>query len=130
MSRHTRYNRSPKGRARNQRYERKKIRMRVGWRHPASTSALRRRPKQHSNSDRRSERGHLVPLYATREQRKHAAVRRAQFPLETALRRIDYLEDVVKPELQALAEGRARIDSKGNYVEDAKAALEPGELPS
>ena len=71
-----------------------------------------------------------MPLYRTREQRKHAAVRRAQFSLKTALERIDYQEDVVKPELEALAEGRAHIDSSGNYIEDAQKALEPGELPS
>ena len=72
-----------------------------------------------------------MSLYGSRDQRKHAAVRRAQFALSVALKRIDFHEDVIRPELEAMAEGRAHIDPEtGNYVEDAKAALEPGELPS
>lgn len=59
----------------------------------------------------------------TREQRKWAATRRAQFALATALARIDYMEDVVKPELQAIAEGRAVIDSSGDALNDARTAL-------
>jgi hypothetical protein len=65
-------------------------------------------------------------LYKTRDQKKHAAQRRAQFALATALERIDYMEDVVKPELEAMAQGRAHLDSTGSYIEDAKLALEAG----
>lgn len=45
----------------------------------------------------------------SREQKKWATVRRAQFALKTALERIDYIEDVVKPELEALAENTKEI---------------------
>lgn len=69
-------------------------------------------------------------LYGSREQKKHAAKRRAQFALATAWSRIDYTEDVIKPELKAMAEGRAHLDEQGNYIEEAQEALEAGELPS
>lgn len=70
-----------------------------------------------------------MALHASKDQKKHAAVRRAQFALSTALARIDYMEDVVKPELEAMAEGRAHLNSEGDYVQDAVKALKKGELP-
>lgn len=60
-----------------------------------------------------------MALYRTRDQRKWAAYRRAQLALKQALERIDYLEDVVKPELSAMAE-----ESKA-LVDKDSAALEP-----
>ena len=62
-------------------------------------------------------------LHTTREQKKWAAVRRAQFALETALRRIDYIEDVVKPELEALDQGTKKIKPSGDPAADAQKAL-------
>lgn len=70
-----------------------------------------------------------MALHSSREQKKHAATRRAQLSLAHAYERIDFIEDVVKPELEKLAEGGAHLDEVGNYVEDAKEALGQGELP-
>lgn len=62
-------------------------------------------------------------LYATREQKKWAAKRRAEFALKVALDRIDYLEDVIKPELEALGGGRAQLVSTGDSAADAAEGL-------
>lgn len=59
----------------------------------------------------------------SREMKKWVVVRRAQFALKTALDRIDYMEDVVKPELEALEKGEKKIDSTGRNLEDAQKAL-------
>lgn len=59
----------------------------------------------------------------SREQKKWAAARRAQFALDTALRRIDYMEDVVKPELEAIAAGELKLTTTGDATTDARAAL-------
>ena len=59
----------------------------------------------------------------TREQKKWAAARRAQFALDTALRRIDYMEDVVKPELEAIRKGELKLTTTGDATTDAHAAL-------
>ena len=59
----------------------------------------------------------------TREQKKWAAARRAQFALDSALRRIDFMEDVVKPELEAIRKGELTLTTTGNTTDDARAAL-------
>lgn len=69
-----------------------------------------------------------MSLYATRDQKRHAAARRAQFALATALRRIDYMEQV-KDELRQMETGEAELASSGDYGVDAQRALEPAKLP-
>ena len=59
----------------------------------------------------------------SREMKKWVVVRRAQFGLKVALDRIDYMEDVVRPELEALERGEKKVDSTGHNLEDAKRAL-------
>ena len=66
--------------------------------------------------------------YGTREQKKWGAVRRAQFALGTALRRIDYMEDVVGPELDALGAGTATLSQSDDYDLNAASVLAPLEL--
>ena len=61
-----------------------------------------------------------MTLYGTREQRKWAAKRRAQLALKHAFDRIDWLEDVIKPELEALAEGSKKLSSSGDNLVDAQ----------
>jgi len=65
-----------------------------------------------------------VALYGTREQRKWAAKRRAELALKNAFDRIDWAEDVIKPELEAMARGDLVLDSTGNNLVDAQKALE------
>lgn len=65
----------------------------------------------------------MAGLYETRDQRKWAAKRRAEFALEVALKRIDFLEDVVKPELEALRDGTAQVISSGDAKADAEDTL-------
>lgn len=62
-----------------------------------------------------------MPL--TREQKKWAVARRAQLALKHAFERIDWTEDVIKPELEDLAAGKKRLNSSGDGLEDAKKAL-------
>lgn len=69
-----------------------------------------------------------MSLYKTRDQKRHAAARRAQFALATALRRIDFMEGV-RQELEALEQGKGTIKSSGDYEVDAQRALEPAKLP-
>lgn len=59
----------------------------------------------------------------TREQKKWAAKRRAELALKHAFERIDWTEDVIKPELDALREGTKRLVSSGNDLVDAQASL-------
>lgn len=65
-----------------------------------------------------------MSLYETREQKKWAAARRAQLALKHALERIDFAEDVIKPELEAMGRGEKVLDSSGDPLADAKRALE------
>lgn len=60
----------------------------------------------------------------SREEKKWLAVRRAQFALKVALDRIDFAEDVVKPEILALREGTKKLASTGDSLVDAQKALE------
>lgn len=64
-----------------------------------------------------------MSLYETREQKKWAAVRRQQLALKHALERIDFAEDVIKPELEALGSGEKAVDSSGDTWTDAQRAL-------
>jgi len=64
-----------------------------------------------------------MSLYESREQKKWAAARRAQLALKHAMERIDYAEDVIKPELEAMSKGELALDSTGDNATDAKAAL-------
>lgn len=66
----------------------------------------------------------MAGLYGTREQRKWAATRRAQFALKVALDRIDYALDVIQPELEALGNGTATLLATGNNATDAAAGVE------
>lgn len=59
-----------------------------------------------------------------RDAKKWAVVRRAQFALKTALDRIDFTEDVVKPELEAIKSGTKKLSSSGDSLVDAKKALD------
>jgi hypothetical protein len=47
----------------------------------------------------------------TREQKKWAAFRRAELNLGIAFKRIDFFEDVIKPELEELAAGTKKVDT-------------------
>lgn len=64
-----------------------------------------------------------MALYATREQRKWAAKRRAELALQQAFDRIDYLEDVVKPELEAMAKKAVVLVANDDNAQAAKDAL-------
>lgn len=63
-----------------------------------------------------------MSLYSSRDQKRHAAARRSQFALATALRRIDYME-TVREELAAMEQGNAELMSSGSYELDAVRAL-------
>ena len=65
-----------------------------------------------------------MPLYGTRDQKKWAAKRRAQLSLKHAFDRIDWTEDVIKPELEAMEKGTKVLETTGNNLVDALAALE------
>jgi hypothetical protein len=56
----------------------------------------------------------------TREERKAAAVLRAQLSLKQAIERIDYAEDVIKPQLEEMREL-----AKTHHV---AVEIEPGDL--
>lgn len=59
----------------------------------------------------------------TRDQQKWAAKRRAELALKHAFERIDWKEDVIKPELEELANGTLRLEHTGDAEQDARAAL-------
>lgn len=66
-----------------------------------------------------------MSLYGSRDQKKWAAKRRAQLALKHAWERIDYMEDVVKKELEELDRGTKKLSHGGFDLEDAHKALEP-----
>jgi hypothetical protein len=63
-----------------------------------------------------------VSLYGSRDAKRLATARRAQFALKTALERIDYMEGVRK-ELEALERGDIVVKSKGSHQADAANTL-------
>lgn len=50
----------------------------------------------------------------SREHKKWLAARRAQFALKQSLDRIDFIEDVLGPESEALLSGRVRLEIEAN----------------
>lgn len=61
-----------------------------------------------------------MPL--SRDQKVWAATRRAQFALETAINRIDYMEEV-KREIEELGKGNKDLESTGDPRTDSQRAL-------
>jgi hypothetical protein len=63
----------------------------------------------------------------SRQERKLKAFRRAQFRLQQALQRIDWEEDVLMPEIEALKSGRSVLGLPDGTAFDI--TIEPDEVP-
>jgi hypothetical protein len=63
----------------------------------------------------------------SRQERKLKAFRRAQFRLQQALQRIDWEEDVLMPEIEALKSGRSVLGLPEGAAFDI--TIEPDEVP-
>ena len=68
-----------------------------------------------------------MPDLDPRDLQKWAAKRRAELALKHAFERIDWKEDVIKPELQKMKDGLLVLDSTGDAATDAYNALNPGD---
>ena len=60
----------------------------------------------------------------SRQERKLKAFRRAQFALKQRLERIDFEEDVLMPEIEALKAGRSVLGLPEGHVFDIKIETE------
>ena len=59
----------------------------------------------------------------SREHKKWLAARRAQFRLEQALDYIDFVEDVLGPESEALLSGKVRLELEASNAEAAQSII-------
>ena len=64
----------------------------------------------------------------SRQERKLKAFRRAQFRLKQALERIDFEEDVLLPEIEALKSGKSVLGLPAGVAFDIQ--IESNEVPS
>lgn len=60
----------------------------------------------------------------SREVKKYLAARRAQFSLKQTFDRIDWNEDVLNPELEALLAGRVHAELEENNSAEAQSVID------
>lgn len=66
----------------------------------------------------------------SRQERKLKAFRRAQFRLKQAIERIDWEEDFLLPEVEALKSGKPVLGLPAGTAFDIQIELEPHEVPA
>ena len=66
----------------------------------------------------------------SRQERKLKAFRRAQFRLQQAIQRIDWEEDILMPEIEALKSGRSVLGLPDGVAFDIQIETEPDALPT
>lgn len=59
----------------------------------------------------------------SREHKKWLAARRAQFRLQQAFDYIDFVEDVINPESEALLSGKVRLEIESNSRDAAQSII-------